>query len=386
MSKSVGTGPAAQSHIIGLGTTAQLFNSSFNSFFSSVFKRNKNEDTSLAALRASKEGSSQSPKEDLPNPFTEARQKLDANSASASSDDKTEVAKAAPNTQSSSQESKTETKSTDSTAVAAGNAISIDDHFLIVGDFAGSGTLSAMRTGRIASAVFISDDGERGFNLYVNTDAVEQSSSFYIDDINGDGITDLLVTSGAALFGGVLLGDGNGGYRVADKFLTGYEPIIPTVGQVHNGMRDILTMDTRNGILTTFVLQDRYRPIQSQQLSFLPSYLLRLVAPETSRDFLMAAQPGGSQKIMVWSDNYRLQPFADTLGEDPVTVSLSLDSNNLQVVQVGNYGSIVLTHQGQSFNVANMRVLPGMFLIFGDFYRRGSLDVAVGSLTYFKKK
>jgi hypothetical protein len=391
ISKSAGTAQAPQSHIAGIGATAQLFNNSFNKFFSSVFKRNRNEENTQTAKQdaphAPKEGFSQPLKEDLPNPFTEARQMLDASSASAPSDDKTEeVALAAPKTQNASQESRPEPKPTDSIAAATGSGIPIGDHFLILGDFAGSGTLSAMKAGRISNAAFVSDDGERGFDLYVNTDAVEQSSSFYIDDINGDGITDLLVTSGAALFGGVLLGDSNGGYRVADKFLTGYEPMVPTVGQVHNGMRDILTLDTRTGILTTFVMQDRYRPVQSQQLSFLPSYLLHLVMQDTSRDFVLAAQIGGAQKILAWGDNYLLQPFTDTLGEDSITLSSSLDSNYLQFVQVGNHASIMLTRQGQSFNVANMRVLPKTFLVFGDFYRRGSLDVAVGSLTYFKKK
>jgi hypothetical protein len=355
-------------------STASLFSKSFNQFFSSVF--NQNEVVEAAA----------NSKEEFANPFTEARQKQELSADSAET--KTEVAeKSARPEKEPAQESKQQTK--DAATASSETGISLapaGKPFLIIGDFDGSGILRTLAASRSGDAAFISDDGERGFNLYVNTDAVHQQRSFYIDDINRDGITDLLVTSRAQLFGAVLLGDGNGGYNVADKFVTGYEPIIPCAGPDRAGKLEILTVNTRTGILTTFVSSDRYRMVQTEDLAFLPNYLLHLVSPGTSREFLMAAQIGGIQRILGWGEDNILRPTAEALGANPMVLSGTFGSGNLQGYQVGSYASLVLSSQGNSFNVANLRTLPQTFIVLGDFYNQGSIDVAVGSLLHFTPK
>jgi hypothetical protein len=362
-------------------TTALLFSKSFDQFFSSVFNQNKTGDVFQAL------------KEELPNPFTEARQKQElSTSDSADSETKTDIAEeSTPKEKEFSQEAKQESKSQSQEPAAAPTAAGIplasaDRSFLIIGDFDGTGALKALTAGRSGDTVFISDDGERDFNLYMHPDAVGQESSFYIDDIDGDGITDLLVTSRQALFGAVLLGDGNGGYRVADKFVTGYEPTIPSAGPNRSGKLEILTVNTRTGVLTSLVSSDRYRVVQTQTLSFLPNYLLHLIAPGTSRDFLMAGQVGGMEQILGWGDDNILRPTSDSLGADAKVLSGSFGSSSVQAYQVGSYASLVLGNQGKSFNVANLRLLPQTFLVLGDFYGQGSLDVAVGSLLYFNPK
>lgn len=243
-----------------------------------------------------------------------------------------------------------------------------------------------MTARRSGDTVFISDDGERGFSLYVNSAALEQQSAFYIDDINADGTADLLVTSRPYLSGGVLLGDGNGGYRLADRFLTGYEPIIPTAGPIRNGMREILSVNARSGELRTYVFSDRYRLAQIANLRFAPDYLLHLIAPDSSCEFSRAAHTSGAEQVLRWEDNDLLQPTSETLGADPTALITSFKDSSVQIFQVGSYASIVLSSQGKAFNVANLRVFPQTFLVFGDIYRQGFVDVAVGTASYFTPK
>ncbi len=89
---------------------------------------------------------------------------------------------------------------------------------------------------------------------------------------------------------------------------------------------------------------------------------------------------------MGWGDDERLHFIPDTLGTDSKVLDASYQNSSLKAYQVGNYASVVLTHNGNSFNVANMRVMPGTFLLIGDFYRNGTVDVAVGALSSFTPK
>jgi hypothetical protein len=347
-----------------------LNSSSFEQLFASVFARNRQETTGL-----------QSAAEDLPNPFTEARLKKDSASASETAESKTgNAAKSAAKAQDA-----PKPPSADPTAAAAAG-IPPEEQFLLVGDFSGSGRLSVLAARRSGDTVFVSDDGERGFNLYVNSAALEQQSAFYVDDINADGTADLLVTSRPFLFGGVLLGEGNGGYQLADRFVTGYEPIIPTAGPYRNGMREILSVNARSGELRTYIFSDRYRLAQTANLRFQPSYLLHLITPDGSREFARAAQTDGAEQILGWGDDDLLQPTADTLGGDPTALVATFKDNSVHVYQVGSYASVVLSRQGNAFNVANLRVFPQTFLVFGDIHRQGVVDVAVGTMSYFSPK
>jgi hypothetical protein len=357
----------------GKASAASILNSSsFSQLFSSIFTKNRQESANL-----------QSTTEDLPNPFTEARLKREAPSpASETSVNKTESeAKSPAKTQDA-----PKPQSADSVAIATGAGVPLEDQFLLIGDFNGSGRLGALAARRSGDTVFISDDGERSFNLYVNFAALEQQSAFYIDDINADGTADLLVTSRPYLDGGVLLGDGNGGYRLAGRFLTGYEPIIPTAGPIRNGMREILSVNSRSGELKTFIFSDRYQLVQTSNLRFLPNYLLHLMAPDGSREFARAAQTSGSEQIMSWGDDDLLQPTAETLGADPTALITSFKNSSVQVYQVGSYASVVLSSQGKAFNIANLRIFPQTFLVFGDISRQGFVDVAVGTVSYFTPK
>jgi hypothetical protein len=346
-----------------------LNSSSFSQLFSSIFGQNRSE--SAGARSAT---------EDLPNPFTEARVKREA-SASETSNSKSESAAKSP---AKTQDPKPQ--STEAAPVSAGAGVPLEDQFLLIGDFSGSGRLGALTARRSGDTAFISDDGERGFSLYVNSAALEQQSAFYIDDINADGTADLLVTSRPYLSGGVLLGDGNGGYQLADRFLTGYEPIIPTAGPIRNGMRGILSVNARSGELRTYVFSDRYRLAQIANLRFAPDYLLHLIAPDSSCEFSRAAHTSGAEQVLRWEDNDLLKPTSETLGADPTALITSFKDSSVQIFQVGSYASIVLSSQGKAFNVANLRVFPQTFLVFGDIYRQGFVDVAVGTASYFTPK
>jgi hypothetical protein len=368
--KSVGQGLAAQKRSANTSAASALFSNSFSQFFAAVFKQNK--DTS----------SSQPEREDTSNPFTEARQKLEASATAPET--KTSNSGKTSNAQStSSQESKQV-----SSDGASGAGIPAGEAFLIVGDFAGSGIVSSITARRSGDASFVADDGERSFNLVVNTDAVKQQSAFCVEDINGDGAADILITNSAFLFGGVLLGDGNGGYAAGGSFPTWYRPMVPITGTAPNGMRDIVAVDMQSGFVARYSAQQpqRYRFIETAELSFAPNYLLHLVAPETLRDFFMSAQVGGMERIMGWSDADHLTPIAETLGADPTVGTYSLESNILQAYQVGSYFSLLLSQNGKSFNVANVRMLPRTFIVIGNIYRNGTLDVAVGSLSAFNPK
>jgi hypothetical protein len=340
-----------------------ILDSSFNQLFSSIFRVNQTDDVFL-------------------NPFTEARKKQEASPATPASDAKAEAAdKASSDPAASPEASKTETA--DSAAGAPGAGKAVNDRFMIVGDLDGSGTLTAIQARRFGDTSFISEDGERLFNLFINSAAAERQRAFYIDDINGDGNPDLLVASRMALSGGVFWGDGEGGYRFVDRFLTGYEPMIPTAGPPRAGGRDILTVNARTGMLTTYRAAPRYEVSQKQQVDFGPNYILHLEALDQSADFLMAAQAQGKRLILKWKDNGLLEATADTLPVEPLVFSRDLGSDSVQAYQVGNYASVVLTSQGHSFNIANLRLFPQIFLIIGNLHGDESTDVAVGDLKFF---
>jgi len=340
-----------------------ILDSPFSQLFSSVFQVNQTDEVFL-------------------NPFTEAKKKQEPSPAAATSDTKTPAAdKTTSDSPASPEAAKTE--SADSAAAAPGSGTTVSEWFMIVGDLDGSGILSVVPARRSGDTSFVSSDGERSFNLFINSAAAEQQRAFYVDDINGDGNPDLLVTSRAALSGGVLLGDGEGNYRFADKFLTGFEPTIPSAGPLREGSRDILTVNARTGVLKTFHMAARYEVTQKQQLEFVPDYLLHLVAEEGSAEFLMVAQVEGKRRIARWMDDHSLEATSETLPVEPLVFSRDLGSDSVKAYQVGNYASLILNSQGHSYNVANLHLFPGVFLIIGDLYRDGATDVAVGNLRLF---
>jgi hypothetical protein len=343
--------------------TSGILDSPFSQFFSSVFHVNQIDDVFL-------------------NPFTEAKNKQESSPAATASDEKTQAAdKTSSDSPASTETSKTE--SNDSAAAAPGSGNTVSEWFMVVGDFDGSGKLRALPARRSGETSFVTDDGERSFSLFINSAAAERQRAFCVDDINGDGNPDLLVTSRAALSGGVLLGDGEGGYRFADKFLTGFEPTIPSAGPLHEGSRDILTVNTRTGVLTTHRAGSSYKVSQRQQVEFVPNYLMHLIAEEDLAEFLMVAQVEGKRRILRWMDDRSLKATTETLPVEPLVFSSALGQDSVQAYQLGDYASVTLTSQGHSFNVANLRLFPGVFLIIGDLYLDGSTDVAVGNLKHF---
>jgi hypothetical protein len=342
---------------------ALTLNGSFNQLFSAVFKR-PNED-SLAVG------------DEFPNPFTEAKEK---ESASQQDSKQSQAEKPEAKEQNTVKDSKPQSAGTQIVASAGG---AVPEYALILGNLDGSGALACSKAARISDTKFVSSDGEREFDLSINPDAAETQSAFYIDDLNGDGIPDLLVTSRPSLFGGVLLGDGNGGYQLADKFVTGYEPTVPSAGPFWNGKREIVTVNTRTGELFLFQTADQYRKIQRAFLPFIPDYLLHLVKSETSADFLLTSKIGGAKQLLSWKDDGTVEPSPDVFGADPFAFAAAIGGDSVQAYQTGNYASIVLISQGHSFNVANMRLFPNIFLVIGDLQRNGLTDVAVGNLKSF---
>jgi hypothetical protein len=314
------------------------------------------------------------------NPFTEAKRKQQEQT-SAKSETTTDEDASTSSTQVSNPLS-----ANSLAGVAGAGALVSSDQFLIIGDFDASGVLSATLARRSSQTTFVGTDGELTFNLFVNYAPLEYKSAFYIDDINGDGAPDFLLTRQTSLFGSVFLGDGAGDYFFADKFVTGYEPMVPGAGPLRNGKRELLMVDMRSGTLTTFSEFEKYQDYQRDKLPFVPNYALHLVSVDTPQEFLMAAQTGGRKQILRWGEDDRLEPTEETLPVDPVILSGHFGFNSLQVYQVGNYASVMLAGQGRSFNVANFRVFPNIFLIIGDIQQHGLTDVAIANLVLFTPK
>jgi len=349
---------------------ALALNGSFNQLFSSVFRK-QNED-SLAE------------RDELPNPFTEAKEK---ESASQPESKPSQVEKPAAIEQNAAKEQNTARDSKPASAnpapIVAAGGDAASEYALVIGNFDGSGVLAFSKARRVSDTKFVSADGEREFDLWINTAAAELQSAFYLDDLNGDGIPDLLVTSRPSLLGGVLLGDGNGSYQLVDNFVTGYNPVVPSAGPFRDGSREILTVNMQTGSLSVFRATGRYRRIQETPLPFVPDYLLHLIKSLDSTDFLLTSQVGGANQSLDWKDDGTIETSSDIFAADPFVFATGLGSDSVQAYQRGSYASIMLTSQGYSFNVANMRLFPEVFLVIGDLQRNGLTDVAVGNLKSF---
>ena len=217
----------------------------------------------------------------------------------------------------------------------------------------------------------------------MNPAAVEQQRAFCIDDINGDTIPDFLATKRTSLFGNVFLGNGNGDYYYIDQFLTGFEAVIPTTGPVHKDMREILTVNSFSGVVSTFRATDGYQIVRREQSHFIPDYLLHLISQDSSQEFLMTGHTEGTNLILRWNDEFALEPTSETLPVEPLVMRIHFGASILQVYQVGNYASVVMTlGSGKSFNVANLRVFPNVFLVIGNLQQRGSTDIAIANLIF----
>ena len=344
-----------------------VFNASFSQLFLKVFNlpRGKNTDNI---------------EDDIPNPFTEALQK----------EEPPLIAATTPETEEQPSSGETSNQETASPEQPNGpHSISggyVDTMVLIIGDFDGTGTLSSRTAVRSGETRFSSQEGEFEFNLVVNPAAVEQQRSFCIDDINGDAIPDFLATKRISLFGNVFWGDRNGNYQYIDQFLTGFEAVIPTAGPFHNDKREILTVSSFSGVATTFrATADSYQIVQREQLRFIPNYLLHLVSQDSAQEFLMTGHAEGTNRILQLDDDNYLEPTDETLPVDPVVLRTQYGSDILKVYQVGNYASVMMTQSsGKSFNVANLRVFPNIFLVIGKLQHRESTDVAIANLIFFR--
>ncbi len=363
---------------------ALILDGSFEKLYASLFRSTESDDIA----------SSQSvEKDEFSNPFTQARQEQEAKDPPPA---EPEAPQAEPEPEVVDQtKEKTENtpetaqpESTEGVSPPSATGIPPEDHFLVIGDFDGSGTVSAVAARRSGDTSFISEDGEYGFDLSINPAAVEQERAFSVDDLNADGHPDLLYAMGSSLVGGVLLADGSGGYDLEGTFVTGYEPVVPCAGPFRDGMREILMVNMRSGALSTLHKSEssrwsHYQKSKSKKLDFVPDYLLHLVEQNTFLDYLMVAQMSGAAQIFRWMDNRNLESAAHRLDADPLVWSSDFKAGSVEIYQVGDYASVVLTSQGHSFNVANMRVFPQIFLVIGDLKRHGFTDVGIGDLQFF---
>jgi hypothetical protein len=356
-------------------SAAQYLDTPFHSLFASVFKHGSEE--SLSAPDPVK------PKDQAPNPFSEAKLKAEAEAPPP-----TPVAATPPPAppKETPPPADQNVKPTPSTPITVPKPAAPDGPYTVLGDFNGTGVLAAMSASRIDDGTFAFADGQRTFNLYINPTAVELQRSFAVDDFNGDGMADILVTSRAALFGALRLGDDKGDFQLADTFVTGYEPTVPVPGLLQGTQRDILSVNMRTGAVVTFRKQDRYGRVLGQNLiNFLPDFVARATEMASDSDRFIAAQAGKAVQVYQWQDNGTLASSSDSIPPDP-SIALYKDflqegaTGILQVYQVGSSASVLLTIHRQSFNVANFRVFPQIFLVFGDLTRSGNLDVAVAYL------
>jgi len=375
--------PQRRSGLGELGTTggASVFDRPFRAWFASVFtdRKHSGEDPAAVSLLDSSEAAQ--------NPFTEA--KLEAESASAAEASTARQPQArqdrvpTPATQNDNKTSDARPPQQADQAVSSGTPAKSDPGILFLGDFDGSGVLRWVQSQRKGTARFAFDDGERSFNFLVNPDAVAQQRSFTVEDLNADGKLDLVVTSRASLFGGVLAGDGAGNFAVVDSFVTGYEPTVAVPGPVVNGWRDIMAVDVRTGTLTTFRGGKHYRPLRFQNLDYVPEFAAHLVDLADGSDFFVAGSEGRALRIFRWREDGLLDGSADTIPPDAISVVVRPigpqgTTATFSVFQVGPYASVVVADaEGRRFNVATMRISSKALIAFGDIEQNGALDVAV---------
>lgn len=344
-----------------------VFDTPFRKLYSSVF-RNRLGDSSSQV-----EGF----KEEEMNPFTQLRMEAEAEPSSpppanAPPQENTPPAKAAP----------AEPPNTPAPPVPVGSVP--EARFVFLGDLDESGILSSMRVSRLSETKFMFPDGPKTFSLFVNPSALEHQRSFCVEDTNGDGLQDLLVTSRASLFGGVLLANGSGQFIVDDSFLTGYEPSVATVGAFKGSRREIISLNVRTGSVNIFRHQEPgYRFVKTTTLGFLPDYIGNAVELGSGEHYFIVAQQGQPGHAYRISEEGVLELSAKEIPAEPrVTQDSPGDGARtlLQVFQVGSYASVVLSNgNGQMFNVANLKVSRQVSLIIGDLNNDGAVDVAVAS-------
>jgi hypothetical protein len=335
-----------------------LFSKPFRLAFAGLFKKNSD---SLTERRPGEE--------QVRNPFSEAKAEISDAAGSESS------AQAPKNSTAEAQAEKDPAR-----AQAVGSGTPVQGRFAFIGDFDGNGQLEVVSAERVDDTTFSFNGTTRVFSLYLNPSAAEAQRSFGIDDLDGDGQFDLLATSRASLFGGILLGNGQGSFHVAGSFLTGYEPVVATVGPGTNGARDIVSLDLRVGTVTSFSSASGYRQSSVQSLGFLPDYVTHLASVEDSAEYLLAAKTGNPEVVYRWGADGRLEALDQSLPAEP-SAAMNRSGSLVQVYQVGSYASIVLTNaNGQSFNVANLKLWPNLSIAIGDLGGHGTLDVAAAYL------
>ncbi len=349
-----------------------VFNSPFQALFASLFNR-RDKDLNRDALAA---------KEDLPNPFTKPRSE---SAAAAVPTPPTATVAQTPQPQASSaqQDSSPNPQSGIPETIAAGSRQS---RVTFLGDFDGTGSIRYAYASRTGNATYSFVDGLRTFVILNNQSAVENQRGFAVDDMNGDGQVDILQTGRAGLFGAVILGDGSGNFQYSGYFLTGYEPVVALPGPMEADGREVMTVDTRNGLVTMFHTGGIYVPFYQTALPFQPDHLAHIAGRGDGFDYLLAAQAGAAPHL------YRLDAggsLTESSQDLPAGPSISINGDPLRdngmaslvVYQVGSYASVVLSdNQGRAFNVANVRVTPRLFLAIGDLEGHGSLDVGIACL------
>ena len=357
-------GTNSTSALMNSPAAAAVFGKSFGTLFASLFKNGSEETDAIAEASG----------DESRNPFTEAKQKSELKAA----------APPAPATDSTAPPS-SEPKPASPPPAPVPLTPAPNSRLVFLGDFDGNGILKLMGASRIDNTTFSFSDAQRVFNLTINPSAVDQEMSFALDDVNGDGLVDLLITSRASITGGVLLGDGSGNFRLVDQFLTGYEPIVATMGPSFNGMRDIVTLDTRTGAVSVYQSSGYYDLLGTQLLGFLPDYIGQNMSQQDGLNYFMAAQVGNPQNLYKWQADGTLEETGSLPGNPSLSYTTDFLSQNLtnvlQVYQVGSYATVTLDNgSGLTFNVANMRIWPGVFLAIGDLTNNGTLDVAVAYL------
>jgi hypothetical protein len=262
--------------------------------------------------------------------------------------------------------------------------------FVFLGDLDGSGILGSIGVSRLNETMFMFPDGPKTFSLFVNPSALEHQRSFCVEDTNGDGLQDLLVTSRASLFGGVLVADGMGQFIVDDSFLTGYEPSVATVGAFRGSRREIVSVNVRTGSVSTFRHQEPgYSFVKTTTLGFLPDYIGNAVELGSGAHYVIAAKQAQPRHAYRISEEGVLELSAEEIPAEPRIAQDSRVNGArtlLQVFQVGSYASVLLSNgNGQMFNVANLKVSRQASIIVGDLDKDGAIDVAVASPVQISK-
>lgn len=368
--------PGQREGVVVVELQSHPFEADFKTFLATLFGPGRLGPEDLKLSRLEGDGG-------LANPFTEAKQKLDQEQSAPAPEEKeppqAQVEKPPP--------PRAETKSAPEPS-GAGAPL---PQFLFIGSFSGQPVAEFRPAFRTGENSFVLEPDQAGlFNLFINESAVALEKCLAVEDLNRDGLPDLVLTHSLSLYGGIFLGDATGRFQYRDKFVTGYQPTLVVGGwfdddaipdlvlaNPHTGLASLLKMDAK----------ERFRSWLNFAMDLRPDFINSGVRSENGFSTLVAAQLASRQGRVFEGFNepaLRRSGLAwDTLPGYLLRQDLTGDRQEEAVLllQFGDMVSVLVAKErGGFFNVANLRLFQGHFVVLGDFNGDSQLDAALATV------